>query len=165
MRLVTNMCEKKSNSVLENKNTNNFWMALGGGVLLALSIIFISGAFELGLGSPFRLGTGAFPLITGVVLAILAIVIMIKDLKIPSLHSSPDWVSFFAICAAIAVFALCVGRFGLIPATFITTLIASLPEKDLSTTAKITLGIFVSFCAWLLFIKALNLPFKAIVGI
>ena len=37
---------------------------IGGAMLLVLSIIFMVGGWQLGLGVPTRLGTGAFPFLT-----------------------------------------------------------------------------------------------------
>lgn len=140
--------------------------ALGGLILLAISIIFITGGLQLGLGSPFRLGTGAFPFATGLILAVLAVAICIQEFRDgEGLVDTPDWVNFLAIIAALAVFALTADRFGLIPGVFLTILVASGPDRSLSFPGKAMLGVVVAIGSWLLFIKVLNLPFKAIVGL
>lgn len=137
---------------------------IGGIFLLVLSIIFIVGGVQLGLGVPTRLGTGAFPFISGVILAILATVICFEERRGDGVAERPDWVSFLAICAALAVFASTASRVGLVPATFLTIIVASLPDRNLSFAGKAILGVIVSVACWALFIEALNLPFKPFVG-
>lgn len=142
------------------------WGGTVGGVLLFIvSIIFIVGGIELGLGSPFRLGTGAFPFITGLILAILALAICRHELRGEGLSETPDWISFLAICCSLAVFAVAAERLGLVPAAFLTVFVASLPDRSLSLVGKAILGGCVGAVCWLLFIEVLNLPFKPFVGL
>ncbi|MCO6383275.1 tripartite tricarboxylate transporter TctB family protein [Oceanicola sp. 502str15] len=142
------------------------WLgALGGVGLLALSIVFILGGFDLGIGSPRRLGTGAFPVLTGIALAALAIAIIVLDLRDTSDAERPDWISFFAIGAALAVFAVISERLGLVPAVFIATVVASLPDPSLKFTGKLLLGVIIALGCWGLFIGLLDLPFQAFKGV
>lgn len=134
---------------------------IGGGILLVASVIFMIGGLDLGLGSPFRLGTGAFPFATGLILGLLAIAICVQEWRNKEgLTQAPDWVSFVAIIAALGVFAATADRFGLIPGVFLTIIVASSPDRTLSWPGKAMLGSGVAAATWLLFIKALNLPFK-----
>ena len=139
--------------------------ALGGIGLLALGLVFVIGGYGLGFGSPQRLGTGAFPMITGIVLAVLAIVVIVADLRDASRAESPDWVSFVAIGGALAVFALTVGRLGLVPGVFLTILAVTLPDPALRLPGKIALGAVVALACWGLFIGLIGLPFDAFRGI
>lgn len=137
---------------------------IGGAILLALSIVFMVGGWQLGLGVPTRLGTGAFPFISGAVLAILAIVICIEERRGDGIAESPDWIALLAICAALAVFAVTADRIGLVPGAFLTVVVASLPDRSLSLRGKAILGCIVSLACWGVFIELLNLPFKPFVG-
>lgn len=143
---------------------HRWWGAAGGAFLFLLSLYFMAGGLELGLGSPYRPGTGAFPFFTGAILLVLAIVIVVQDLKGDGLAERPDWISFLAISAALAVFALTADRFGLLPATFLTIIIASVPDRSLPFWGKAVLGVIVAAGSWVLFIEALGLPFKAFEG-
>ena len=93
---------------------------IGGLVLLGLSIIFMVGGWQLGLGVPTRLGTGAFPFVTGAILAVLAVVICVEERRGDGIAETPDWIELFAICAALAVFAATADWLGLVPAVFLT---------------------------------------------
>lgn len=142
------------------------WIGILGGVgLLALSVIFIIGGLQLGVGTPRRLGTGAFPVLSGLALAIICVGIILGDLKDGRLDEVPDWVSFFAIGAALAIFAFVAERHGLVPAVFLATITASLPDRTLPWLGKLALGAGVALASWGLFIGVLDLPFRAIVGI
>ena len=139
---------------------------IGGLFLLATSIVFMVEGLGLGLGSPFRLGTGAFPFFTGLCLAGLSTAITIQSWQSSEgLSNAPDWVNFASILTSIAVFAATVDRVGLIPAVFLTILVASSADRDLTLFGKVALGSVVALGSWLIFIVALNLPFKAIVGV
>jgi len=138
---------------------------IGGAILLVLSIIFMVGGWQLGLGVPTRLGTGAFPFISGALLAILSIVICIEERRGDGIAETPDWVAFLAICAALAVFAVAAERIGLVPAAFLTVIVASLPDRSLPFRGKAILGCVVALACWGLFIELLNLPFKPFVGL
>ncbi len=137
---------------------------IGGLILLAVSIVFIVGGWQLGLGVPRRLGTGAFPFLTGLVLAVLATAICIVERRGDGLAEMPDWVSAMAICAALAVFAVTVGRIGLVPGVFLTVIVASLPDRSLSWPGKAALGLGVGLGCWLVFVELVNLPIKPFPG-
>jgi hypothetical protein len=137
---------------------------VGGLILLVSSIIFMVGGWQLGLGVPTRLGTGAFPFITGLILAILAIAICIQEWHGDGIAETPDWISFAAIIAALAVFATTADRLGLVPGVFLTIMVASSPDRSLPLVGKTILGGIVAVASWVLFIELLNLPFKAFAG-
>jgi hypothetical protein len=136
----------------------------GGVLLLILGIVFLVGGWQLGLGAPTRLGTGAFPFVTGAILVILAAVICVEERRGDAFAETPDWVAFLAICGALAVFAVTADRVGLVPAVFLTVVVASLPDRSLPFLGKAILGCILAMACWGLFIKVLNLPFKPFVG-
>lgn len=137
---------------------------VGGVLLLVLSIVFIVGGWQLGLGVPTRLGTGAFPFVTGLILAVLAVFICIEERRGDAVTERPDWIAFLAICAALAIFAVTADRFGLVPATFLTVVVASFPDRNLPLPGKAILGAIVALACWGVFIGLLNLPFKPFAG-
>lgn len=142
------------------------WLgALGGAGLLILSIVFVVGGIDLGFGAPRRLGTGAFPILTGAVLAVLASAIILMDLRDTSDAEKPDWINFAAIGTALAVFAVVSERLGLMPAVFLAVVTASLPDPSLRFRGKLKLGAVISLGCWALFIGLLDLPFAAFRGI
>ena len=149
----------------EARAPHAYFGAIGGASLFALSLVFILGGIELGVGSARRLGTGAFPVITGAILALLSLAVIAADLRDTSDAERPDWISFAAIGAALAVFALTVGRIGLVPGVFLTTIVASLPDPSLPFVGKLALGTVVGLGCWALFIGLIGLPFAAFGGL
>jgi len=148
----------------ETENALGWGGEIGGLILLAVSAVFIVGGWQLGLGVPTRLGTGAFPFITGIVLAVLAVAICIVERRGDGLAEVPDWLAALAICAALAVFALTVGRLGLVPGVFLTVIVASLPDRSLRLPGKAALGLGVALGCWAVFVELLNLPIKPFPG-
>ncbi|SDD52136.1 tripartite tricarboxylate transporter TctB family protein [Ruegeria marina] len=149
----------------ENSHSALGWGGeIGGLVLLALSVVFMVGGWQLGLGVPTRLGTGAFPFVTGAILAILSTVICIEERRGDGIAETPDWVELFAICAALAVFAVTADRLGLVPAVFLTVIVASMPDRTLPLLGKVVLGAVVALGCWAVFIELLNLPLKPFPG-
>lgn len=142
-----------------------WWRVAGGVTLLGLSLVFVVGGVRLGLGSPFRLGTGAFPFLTGLILAAMSLAICVQEWRGDDPVEKPDWVAFASIIGALAIFALTSDRLGLVPGAFLTVVIASYPDRALPFGGKILLAALVAGLSWLLFIQALNLPFKAFVGV
>lgn len=138
--------------------------AVGGVALLAVALIFVIGGVQIGLGSPIRLGAGAFPALTGLVLGGLALGIIVEALTEPFTPERPDWVSFVGISASLAVFSVVAPRFGLIPAVFLATITASLPDRSLAMPGKIVLALAMSAIGWGVFIELLDLPFKSFRG-
>lgn len=137
---------------------------IGGLILLGLSIVFMIGGWQLGLGIPTRLGTGAFPFATGAILAVLATIICIEERRGDGIAETPDWIELFAICAALAIFALTADLLGLVPAVFLTVVVASIPDRTLPIIGKVILGVVVALGCWGIFIELLNLPLKPFVG-
>ncbi len=142
------------------------WLgALGGAGLLVLSVVFIIGGIRLGVGVPRRLGTGAFPVITGIALALLSVAIILSDLRDTRDAETPDWISFAAIGASLAIFAVVSDHLGLMPAVFLAVVVASLPDPSLRLRGKLILGAIISLGCWGLFIGLLDLPFQAFKGV
>lgn len=153
--------DKKGAPSPEKNTTALGWGGEIGGILLfALSVVFMVGGWQLGLGAPTRLGTGAFPFITGAVLSVLAICIILAERGGDGLAQMPDWQSLLAIAAALGCFALLAERIGLVPGVLATIIVASLPDRSLSMRGKIVLGLIVALACWVIFVELLNLPIK-----
>lgn len=165
MEPETRNTQPPENLTAEERSALGWGGEVGGLILLALSIIFMVGGWQLGLGVPTRLGTGAFPFMSGAVLAILAAVICIEERRGDGIAETPDWIAFLAICAALAVFAATAERIGLVPGAFLTVVVASMPDNRLPLIGKAILGAIVAVGCWIVFIELLNLPFKPFVGL
>eukprot|EP01030_Chromulinospumella_sphaerica_P028638 gene28638-28996_t len=56
--------------------------ALCGGILTAVGMFFAWQAFNLELGTAFRMGPGYFPLVLAVILTLLGIVILVQSTRV-----------------------------------------------------------------------------------
>ncbi|WP_180899950.1 tripartite tricarboxylate transporter TctB family protein [Martelella soudanensis] len=131
----------------------------------AIALVFIVGSLTvLDLGTPRRMGPGAFPLIAGGILAILAAVALVGDIKAGAEHLKVDWRAVVPIALAVASFALVTPRFGVLPGAGICVLIASFAVGALSPWRRAGLVIGAVLGVWLVFIVGLRLPLEAFRG-
>jgi len=132
---------------------------VGGLALVAIGVaVTVNSVFYLNLGTPSRMGPGAFPAGLGVVLAVLGALIALPALfrtgEYPRIEIRP----LFAVLGAILVFALVMERFGLVPAIAALTFIAGLADRRLSLLATAALAAVLSTIATLIFRTGLGLP-------
>ena len=97
-------------------------------------------------------------------LVILGVLICIEERRGDGIAELPDWIALVAISSALAVFAVAAERIGLVPAAFLTVVVASIPDRSLSIRGKAVLGVIVALACWVVFIELLKLPFKPFVG-
>ncbi len=131
----------------------------------AIALVFVIGAVTvLDLGTPRRMGPGAFPLIAGGILVILSIIALVGDMKADAEHLKIDWRTVIPIALAVAGFALVTPRFGVLPGAGVCVLIASFAVGRLSLLRRAGLVIGAVLGVWLVFIVGLRLPLEAFRG-
>lgn len=131
----------------------------------AIALVFVIGAITvLDLGTPRRMGPGAFPLIAGGILVILSAVALVGDMKAGAEHLKIDWRTVIPIALAVAGFALVTPRFGVLPGAGVCVLIASYAVGKLSPLRRAGLVIGAVLGVWLVFIVGLRLPLEAFRG-
>jgi hypothetical protein len=132
---------------------------LAGLALAAFGVAFAIGAMTYTVGSPVRMGPGFFPLIVGALLATLGVVIAIR----PVLDgeddpiTQPAWRGLVLILGSIVVFGLTVRGLGLVPAVFVTALIASLASQRTGTLGALLLAVTLTVLCVLIFVVGLSL--------
>ncbi|MAM10436.1 MAG: hypothetical protein CML23_08235 [Rhizobiaceae bacterium] len=132
----------------------------------AIALVFVIGAVTaLDLGTPRRMGPGAFPLIAGGILVILSAVALVEDMKAGAEHLKIDWRTVVPIALAVAGFALVTPRFGVLPGAGVCVLIASYAVGALSPLRRAGLVIGAVLGVWLVFIVGLRLPLEAFRGV
>ena len=131
----------------------------------AIAVVFIAASLTaLDLGTPRRMGPGAFPLIAGGILVILAVIALVGDIKAGTEHMKADWRSVVPVALAVAGFALVTPRFGVLPGAGVCVLIASFAVGALSPLRRAGLVAGAVFGIWLVFIIGLRLPLEAFRG-
>lgn len=136
-----------------------------------LAVLLIGAGFVLGaatgldLGTARRLGPGAFPLLVGLCVMALALASIMIDLRSPKAPLPADGLAVLAVAGAMASFAILSPLAGVLPATFVSALLASLAGRKPGLLWRIVLASVLTLGAWILFLRLLQVPFTAIRGL
>ncbi|PUE33810.1 tripartite tricarboxylate transporter TctB family protein [Limnohabitans sp. Jir72] len=132
---------------------------------------FAYGATSYSIGSGGRMGPGYFPVLLGVILAILGGAIMFKALVVETQDGEKigawAWKPLFFIIAANVLFGILLGglpsvgipAMGLIAAIFGVTIVASLAGDTFNLKEVLILSVVLSIGSYLAFIMLLKLQF------
>ncbi len=116
------------------------------------------------IGAPAHMGPGFFPVALGCILAVLGLIVLLLSFRV-SQHAwevaAIAWRPLGAILVAVAVFALIVGRFGLMPATVALTFIAALAEPRFRWRRTLLLAVSLAVLSWLIFTVGLQMTLPA----
>ena len=142
------------------------------GVLFsAFGIAFAWGATTYNVGSGARMGPGYFPLIVGVLIAILGAIITLTALTIETEDGEPigkiAWKPLVFIISANLIFGVLLGGLpslglppmGLIVAIYALTFIASLAGDQFSAKGVVVLATILAIGSYIAFELALKLNF------
>ena len=150
------------------KSQKDFFSGL---LFITVGVAFAVGANNYTVGTGARMGPGYFPLLLGVLMAVLGAVITFNALVI----ETPDgdkigswaWKPLFFIISANLVFGLMLGglpniklpAMGLIAAIFALTFIASLAGEEFNLKAVAVLATVLAIMSYVAFILLLKLQF------
>lgn len=139
---------------------------LGPLIMLAAGLFFALGALtSLDLGSFRRMGPGAFPLLVGGLLCLLALIGLVQNLRAPMAVDRADPMAVLGVFGGVAAFAFFTPLTGVLPATAIAVLITGSVIDGFRWSHRIALAVGVSAGVWLIFVQGLGIPFIAIRGI
>jgi hypothetical protein len=154
------------------KSQKDFW---SGAMFMAFGVAFAWGASTYSIGTGAKMGPGYFPLMLGVLLAVLGAVIALKALSVETADGDPigkwAWKPLFLVLAAVCAFGfLIVGvrvggvktpEFGMVIAIFVMTILASL-ASEFKLRDVLILASALSIFSYLVFVVALKLPFPMV---
>ncbi len=142
-----------------------------GVMFMAVGIAFAWGATNYKIGDGARMGPGYFPLMLGVLLAVLGAVITFKALVVETVDGdkigSWAWKPLFFIILANLMFGLMLGglpsikfpAFGLIAAIYALTFIAANAGEEFKFKEVLVLATVLAIMSYLAFIVLLKLQF------
>lgn len=131
---------------------------LGGGAMAALGLAVAAySAAQYDIGSLRRMGPGFLPLGLGVGLAVFGAVIALPAWSRPGQAVAVAWREALAVLASILIFGLGMARLGLVPATVLAVLVASVPAPHGGIAWRLVLAGVVSLLTWLVFSVGLRL--------
>ena len=150
------------------KSQKDFFSGL---MFMFVGIAFAWGATSYKVGDGARMGPGYFPLMLGVLMAILGGVITFKALVVETEDGdkigSWAWKPLFFIIAANLLFGLMLGglpsikfpAFGLIAAIYALTFVAALAGEEFKLKEVLVLATVLAIMSYLAFILLLKLQF------
>ena len=150
------------------KSQKDFFSGL---MFMGVGVAFAWGATTYSVGSGARMGPGYFPLMLGVLLAVLGGVITFKALVVETEDGEKlgawAWKPLFFIIAANLVFGLALGglpsikipAMGMIVGIYALTFIASLAGEEFKFREVVILATVLSIMSYLAFIMLLKLQF------
>lgn len=150
------------------KSQKDFFAGL---MYLAVGGAFAIGATEYNIGTGARMGPGYFPLILGVILALIGLVIAFKATVSGPSDGDPigkwAWKQVFFVLAAnfafgillVGVPALGIPGFGLMVAIIALVLIASIAGYTFNLKEVIVLALVLAAGSYVVFVWALSLQF------
>lgn len=136
---------------------------LGPALMLAAGLGFAGGAVAaLDLGSWRRMGPGAFPLIVGSLLAVLALASMVRELRAPGDVVRADPRAVAGVGVGVAVFAFVTPLFGVMPGAALSVLGTATVTGAPGPAARLALSAAVALGVWAVFVAGLGLPLDAV---
>lgn len=150
------------------KSQKDFYAGL---MFAVVGIAFAWGAATYNVGTGARMGPGYFPLMLGVVLAILGAAIIFKSLTVPSETGDKigkwAWKPLSYIISANLLFGVMIGGLpsiglppmGMIAGIFALTIVASLAGDTFKLKEVLILSFVLSAGSYLAFVKLLALQF------
>ena len=150
------------------KSHKDFFSGL---MFMGAGLAFAWGASSYAVGSAARMGPGYFPLVLGVLLAVLGGVITFKALVVETVDGDKlgafAWKPLVFIILANLVFGVCIGGLaiihlppmGLITGIYALTVISAMAGEEFKWKEAIGLATVLAVMSYFAFIKMLNLQF------
>lgn len=142
-----------------------------GLMFIVVGVAFAWGATNYNVGEAARMGPGYFPLVLGVLMAIVGVVVSFKSLVIDTKTDNKigewAWRPLFYVITANVVFGVLLAglrtfdfpAFGLIVAIYALTFIASMAQADWKFKPTLLLATALAVGSYLVFVLALALQF------
>ena len=134
---------------------------VSGVMFIAIGVGFAVGATSYTFGSSARPGPGYFPLLLGVILALLGAAVLFKAITIESEDGDPigaaAWKPLLLILGAVVLFGALLPRLGMVLTVPVMILVASLGGDEFHWKGVVVMSVVLAAGSWLVFVKGLNL--------
>ncbi len=153
---------------MQIKSQKDFFSGL---MFMAVGVAFAWGATTYNLGTGARMGPGYFPLMLGVLLAVLGMIVTFKALVVETVDGQKigKWAykPLFFIIGANLIFGICLGGLpaiglkplGLMVGIYALTFVASMAETGWKVKATLILATFLAVLSYVAFVVVLKLQF------
>jgi hypothetical protein len=132
---------------------------LAGGIFVLIGGAFAVGSLGYELGTPLRMGPGAFPLLVGATVAALGLGIAVKGLvagEVISFGPIP-WRAVGVIVLAVLFFGFTVRGLGFVPTCAVTALLTTLASTRVRPLTAVAVAAGLTLASTLIFVVGLQL--------
>jgi hypothetical protein len=132
---------------------------LAGGIFVVMGGAFAVGSLGYELGTPLRMGPGAFPLLVGALVTLLGLAIMVKGLVAGEVivFGPIPWRAVAAIVTALLFFGFTVRGCGFVPTAAVTALLTTLASTRVRPFVAVAVAAGLTAASTLIFVVALQL--------
>jgi len=150
------------------KSQKDFFAGL---MFMGVGTAFAWGATSYSIGTGARMGPGYFPLLLGVMLALLGVAIIFNALVVESANGDKigKWAyrPLVYIIGANLIFGVCLGglpsmkipAIGMMFGIYVLTFVASMAEKGMNVKKTFMLATVLAIISYVAFVKVLKLQF------
>lgn len=137
---------------------------LSGILFSCLGIGFAAMAPAYTIGSLARIGAGFFPLVLGILLALIGLIIMLASLSGSAKEAGTDVRSWSGVrqlgvlIGAVVLFGMMLNVFGLVVSVLMLVLVGGCASRELRLRESLQLAVCLAFSSALLFVVMLKLP-------
>ena len=130
---------------------------IGGLFLTALGLFFVIYAQRYNMGTLNRMGPAYFPVVLGALMAVLGLLVAIPAWFRAGSGPEVSWKTLFIVIGSIVVFASTLQVLGLIFATMLTVVAASLADNEITWPGRAMLAVAVAPIIYVVFILGLSM--------
>lgn len=124
---------------------------VAGLTLVATGLFAALYAQRYSFGDLSRMGPGFFPVVLGIVLAILGVLIALPAMLRQGEPIHVEWKTAALVLLSIVVFALTLPILGLLLATMLPVLVSSLADRQITWKGRFVLAVCVAVIVYLVF--------------
>lgn len=130
---------------------------IGGLFLTGLGLFFVFYAQRYSLGTLNRMGPAYFPVALGAVLTLLGLLIAVPAWFRAGVGPDVNWKTLFIVIGSVVLFGATLQTAGLMLATMITIVVASLADHDITWRGRAMLAVAVAPIIYVIFIFGLGM--------
>jgi len=143
---------------LKIRNMQDFSAGL---MFIGIGALFGIGANQYPMGTAVRMGPAYFPSILGWGTVLLGLFVFVMSfLEEDEAPTRTAWRPLIMVVGSVCAFAALINTGGLITATVVQIILSALGGHEFKWKEAIISAVGLSICVWLIFDKALGLPFK-----
>lgn len=134
---------------------------LSGALFIFFGLGTTAVASHYKLGNAMRIGPGTFPIILGIIVALIGLAVAVRAIRNPeSSETITSWElkPLLFIVLSIVAFSLTIGTLGLIPAIIAVVIVGHFASREASLIELVCMAIVLCALATGIFIYGLNLP-------